>query len=270
MKKLCSTGLLSIILVAVSSSLVFAQYIPNITDANRYELHFSHPLNEESISPDSHGRFDYLFSSLSNKASESTLNFEFEYALSPAFSVSASLPYQIMNPNNMSSFSHTDNLEISLKFANYTFADHHVLLGYGSSFDLPTGSTNRGIGSSSMLGINPYFDMGYMYHKWEWTAYATFGIPTHIRKSLCNCSNEFNLQFATVYHALPSLQGIFEAQRISELNGPNMGQSGYYLTEGIKYLIQHSPIMVGLGIREPLSHYQDFKSQELVSIFYDL
>ncbi|HKJ45784.1 MAG TPA: hypothetical protein VJ991_08150 [Balneolales bacterium] len=270
MKKFISLSLCSLITFFCSSSLVFAQYIPNITDAHRYDLHFSHPLNEESISPDSHGRLDYSFSNLGNKASESDINFEFEYALTPAFSISASLPYAILNRPGISSVSHTDNIELSLKFANYTFADHHLLLGYGSSIELPTGSDAKNIGSSHMLGISPYFNIGYMYRKWEWTGFATFDIPTHIHQSLCSCTNEFNLQFATLYHVSQSLQGIFEAQRISNLNGPDNGQSSWYLTEGVKMSVKNSPILVGVGIREPLSNSRDFNSQELVSVFYDL
>jgi hypothetical protein len=38
---------LTLLLIPLSNA--FAQYTPNITDANRYELHFSHPLNAESI-----------------------------------------------------------------------------------------------------------------------------------------------------------------------------------------------------------------------------
>lgn len=268
-KLLCQWGLASV-MVITAVSIVHAQYIDHITDANRYELHFSHPLNEESISPDTHARMDYLFSNLGQGKTMSTFNIEFEYALMPSFSISASLPYEIINPAQGQSVSHTDNVNISLKFANYTFADHHVLLGYGTSFGLPTGSTGKGIGNSRMLNIGPFFNAGFMYGKWEWTAYATFGIPTHIRQTLCQCNDELNLQFATIYHVAPSLQGIFEAQRISELNGPNVGYSGYYLTEGFKYLVPHSPIMIGVGFRQPLSSNNEFKSQGLVSVFYDM
>lgn len=270
MKELLFRGGLSFILVMIAFSTVQAQYIDHITDANRYDLHFSHPLNEESISPDTHARMDYSFSNIGHGEKMSAFNVEFEYAPVPSFSISASLPYEMINPVQGSAVSHISNFELSLKFANYTFAQHHILLGYGTSFGLPTGSSSKGIGNSHVLNIGPYFNAGFMYGKWEWTAFATFGIPTHLLKTLCQCTNELNLQFATVYHVVPSLQGIFEAQRISDLNGPNAGNSGYYLTEGFKYLVPHSPIMIGMGFREPLSKNYAFKFQGLVSVFYDM
>ena len=270
MKQKIYQAILVLILLLFPLSNVFAQYIPHITDSNRYELHFSHPLNAESISPDTHARLDYSFSNLGNNATQNGFNVEMEYAITPAFSFSASLPYQILNPAHRPGMAHTDNLELSFKFANYTFATHHVLLGYGFNFDLPTGSTQKGIGSSNVLGLSPFFDMGYMWHRWEWVGFATFDIPTG-QKNPTNVQNGLNLQFATVYHVTHNVQGIFEAQRTCILNGINACKDMWYLTEGAKIThIKNSPITLGLGVREPLTKLHNFNFQGLVSVFYDI
>ncbi len=263
-------SLLLIILSAFPLSTVSAQYLSNITDNSRYKLHFSHPLDAESISPDTHARLDYSFSNLENSATQNGLNYEMEYAITPAFSFSAGLPYKFVNPAHQPNISHTDNLELSLKFANYTFATHHILLGYGFSFDLPTGSSGKDIGSSHVLGLNPFFDMGFMWRRWEWIGFATFDIPTG-QQNPTNVQNGLDLQFAGIYHVTHNVQGVFEAQRTCILNGVNACKDMWYITEGVKVThIKDSPITLGLGFREPLTQLREFNFQGLISVFYDI
>ena len=112
------------------------------------ELHFSHPLIAESPSPDTKIRFDYFYRRFRNgeRAGEHTPRVEFEYAFRPTFSIEANVPYTFRSVEGEPRVSHSDNIEVALKIANFHFRERHVLLVYGASFELPSGSDTKGIG----------------------------------------------------------------------------------------------------------------------------
>src|ERR1051325_4061097 len=85
------------------------------------ELHFSHPLIVESPSPDTKIRFDYFYRRFRDglRASEHTPRVEFEYAFRPTFSIEANVPYTFRNVEGEPRVSHSDSIEVALKFANF-------------------------------------------------------------------------------------------------------------------------------------------------------
>lgn len=100
-------------------------------DGHHGGLHFSHPLVTESVSPDTKIRVDHRFFDFPTGQGEHSGLLEGEYAFHRSVSLEVGFP-----------FSYTDraagNLEATLKFANYSFEDAGVLLGYGLQLAAPT------------------------------------------------------------------------------------------------------------------------------------
>ena len=112
------------------------------------DLHFSHPLVAESPSPDTKVRVDYFFANEPGKegkagANRHTLRFEAEYAFAPWLSLEVDAPYTFLIPDKGEASDNPDNVEIGLKYANFTFAKHGLLLAAGLSSACPPGRLRR-------------------------------------------------------------------------------------------------------------------------------
>ena len=232
-------------------------------------LHFSHPLFTESISPDTKLRFGYQYTKINDVIKSSEINLEYEYALNRAFSISITAPYIFISQTNQNNLSNLGNIELSFKFANYVFEKSNLLLGYGLAIGLPTGNTNKDIGSDYITDVEPFFNIGYMINNFEFTLFSTFGIPTNLHEDE-SVENDLSMQFATIYNFTSSLQGVLEFNRESIINGNADDGAGWYIAPGIKVIPFNKieKIILGLGVRIPLSNYKEFNTQILYSIFY--
>ena len=259
--------LLFITLLTFATGYIFAQ--GHSEEEEHHEgLHFSHPLFTESISPDTKFRFDYQYSKIDDNTKSSELHLEYEYAFNRAFSIAVTAPYVFIS-TTQNSMSNLGNIELSFKFANYVFEHSDVLLGYGLSFGLPTGNDSKGIGSSYVTDLEPFFNMGYMTGDFEFTFFSTFGIPANLHKGE-SVENDLNLQLATIYNITYRLQGVLEFNRESIINGNAGSSAGWYIAPGIKVVPFNNidKIILGLGVRLPLLNSKDFNSQLLFSMFY--
>ena len=231
------------------------------------KLEFSHPLFTESISPDTKARFIYLYARNVSQFSSQLYDIELEYAPAPVFSIHLDLPYSVVNNSRKESIGNLDNIAIDFKFANFAFADHNILLGYGIGIDLPTGNQYRSIGSNHVWNINPFLNGGLINGKWEWTTFMTFEIPTNQYRNE-SLPTGFDIHFTSLYHINRKLEGLIEAGYSTQFSG-SIKENNYDITEGIKFKPNpDKPWILALGIREPVFRNSEIKIQGMLSLFY--
>ncbi|MCI0691960.1 hypothetical protein L0337_08130 [candidate division KSB1 bacterium] len=258
--------------VFVTHNLVWGQESHSHKDASSHRggLHFSHPLITESPSPDTKVRFDYFFREMDSedeKARESTVRFEGEYAFHQAFSIEVNIPYVFQGPDGGSHESNLGNLELALKFANLAFAENGLLLGSGIEFGIPTGNDMKGIGSDHIVEIEPFLNLGYRLKQLEVVAFTTFGIPTNLKNG-DEAATGLGYNISLLYHFTPRLQGLLEFDGEAALNGEEE-PAVINITPGIKVSpLAESNLQVGLAVSLPLSSNTEFDTQALMSIFY--
>jgi hypothetical protein len=234
------------------------------------ELHFSHPLIVESPSPDTKIRFDYFYRRFRNgiRASEHTPRVEFEYAFRPSFSIEANVPYTFRHVEGDPRVSHSDSMEVALKLANFHFKERNVLLVYGVSFEFPTGSDTREIGSSHIFEVEPYFGVGVKREKLEVVAFSSVAIPTN-KKPTDEEATELGYQLSFLFKPRPWLQPLIELDGATELNGIDSGRTVLNLSPGIKvrpFGSHHWQLGAGVGF--PLTSTHDFSTRAVFSAFY--
>lgn len=238
---------------------------------DRYGLHFSHPIIAESPSPDTKARFDYFFRRIHDseeKGRQHTLRFEGEYAFHPTFSVEVDAPFTFLDLEGESSESNFDNVEVGLKAANFAFAEHGLLLGYGLEFGLPTGDDGKGIGTNNELEIEPFFDVGFKCHKLELVGFASFGLPTNQGEDE-EVENEFGFNVSALYHITEQFMGLIELDGETALNGEEEGDTVVNLTPGVKFRPFETPdLQIGIGASFPITGREEFEVQSVLAVFY--
>lgn len=235
------------------------------------DLHFVHPLFTESVSPDTKIRLDYL---LQNPGSNKETELEGEYAFSRFFSVEAGIHYE----PEINKFGNTHLL---FKFSNYTFADGGILLGYGLSIDLPTGS-GGGHGTFGTHGreqtdhhhdeniyqFSPFFNAGIKAGNLELVGWSLFHIPTnHAHPEDATTGLEYNL--SALYHVSFRFQPLLELTGTRQLSGVTIGSNPINVAPGLRVkLLKDKPLVLGLGLLLPVSQERNFDSQIKASAFY--
>jgi len=234
-------------------------------------LHFSHPLIGESPSPDTKVRLDYFFRDMDDagqKSQQHTVRLEMEYAFHRSFSIEVDVPYVALDPEGQSSETNLGSIGIGLKFANFAFEEHNLLLGYGIEFGLPTGDDSKGIGSNNIFEIEPFLSIGYKWHDLEIVAFAEFGIPTNQGPGE-EVETELGSTVSLLYPFMPRLRGLLELDGETVLSGDESGETKINITPGIKLRpFDERSFEIGLGASFPLSTHKEFDFQVLLSLFY--
>jgi hypothetical protein len=238
-------------------------------DSSRQEqMEFSHPLITESISPDTKIRLTFLNTKGTDNKIAQTYDLELEYSPVPVFSIHLDVPYEVIHPSENLLISNFNEIEVDLKFANFAFASHNVLMGYGISFGLPTGNQAKGIGNNHVWDINPFFNGGIKWKNWEWTAFFILGIPFN-KSSTDNKQTALECRLTALYHFNNQWEGLIEAGNATQLSRFYKGDNSYDLTEGIKFKPKaDKPWILGLGIRHPVFKNDEIKLQGIITVFY--
>ncbi len=236
-------------------------------------LHFSHPLIAESPSPDTKVRIDVEHLDIDSEDEEgtlTTLRLGAEYAFHPSFSVEVSVPYAFLDLEGESSENHFDDAEVALKFANFAFEEHGLLLGYGIEFGLPTGDQGAGIGNDNLFEFEPFFDFGLKRGASEFVGFVSFGIPTNQNGSQ-EAESELGANLSWRYQVSPTWATFLELDGETVLSGDERGESVVNLSPGVKFAVPSNPNMqVGFGLGFPLSDDEEFGLRALASFFYHL
>jgi hypothetical protein len=229
---------------------------------------FSHPLITESISPDTKIRLTFLNTKGTDNKIAQTYDLELEYSPVPVFSIHLDVPYEVIHPSENLLISNLNEIEVDLKFANFAFASHNVVMGYGMSFGLPTGNQAKGIGNNHVWDVNPFFNGGFKWKKWEWTAFFILGIPFN-KSSTDNKQTALECRLTALYHFNDRWEGLIEAGNATQLSRFYKGDNSYDLTEGMKFRPNpDKPWILGLGIRHPVFKNDEIKLQGIITVFY--
>jgi hypothetical protein len=235
------------------------------------ELHFSHPLVVESPSPDTKIRFDYFDYSFKDgiDAREHTPRVEFEYAFRPSFSIETDVPYTFRKVTGTTSGTeHLDSIEIALKFANFRLKERHLLFVYGVSFELPTGSSPKEIGSSHIFEVKPYFGTGVKRDKVEVVTFSSASFPTN-KDPDDEETNELGYQLSVLFKPGLGIEPLIEVDGSTLLAGSESGQTVVNLSPGMKFRpITSEHWQFGVGIGFPLTTAHEFHRRVLASVFY--
>lgn len=233
-------------------------------------IHFSHPIITESPSPDTKVRIDETYSSAPTDGGidRHTVRFEGEYAFSPGLSIELDVPFTILDPASGSSVRRLDNVEIGLKYANYSLAEHGVLIGGGIEFGLPTGRESVGIGSDEVLEIEPFVDIGFIRDRVELVAFAGLGFPTGAEDEP---DAEFGWNASFLYHASQRVMPLLELEGATAIGGHQDGVILLNVTPGLKVEpIRDRDLQVGVGISVPVTDAKDFGARVRISVFYHI
>ena len=235
-------------------------------------LEFSHPLVSNTPQPENYVRFtyDYLNEPRHHDepgADRHTLAVNLEYALLRSFSLELQVPYTFLNPDEGSSTSRLDNLELIGKYGSYAFAEHGLLLGGGLVLHLPTGNEDKGIGSSHVVVIEPFLDFGYRANRFELIGFTNFGFPVNEgHEDEADLELSWNLSF--LYRITDRFQYLLEFEGEHDFGGENDGFNVVNISPGIKYMVLKNRLSLGASVRLPLTQDKKFYVSPRFSVFY--
>lgn len=218
-------------------------------------------------------RFDYFFASEPGEEGEAgadrhTLRLEAEYAFVPWLSLEVDAPYTFLDPDEGVSTDRLDTVEVGIKYANFTFAEHGLLLGGGIEFGLPTGNEEMGIGSDHVLEIEPFVDFGYKRDRWEIVGFTSFGLPVN-ENDEDEADLELGWNLSVLYHLKPQLMTLLEFDGEHVFGGEEDGVDIINVTPGVKIQpFDDSSFQVGLGVSLPLTDDKEFHAKAILALFY--
>ena len=235
-------------------------------------LEFSHPLVSNTPLPENYLRFTYDYLNEPRHHNEAgadrhTLAVNLEYALLRSFSLELQVPYTFLNPDEGSSTSRLDNLELIGKYASYAFAKDGLLLGGGLTLELPTGNEDKGIGSSHVVVIEPFLDFGYRLNRFELIGFTNFGFPVNEgHEDEADLELSWNLSF--LYRITDRFQYLLEFEGEHDFGGENDGFNVVNISPGIKYQVLKNRLSLGASVRLPLTQDKEFYVSPRFSVFY--
>lgn len=275
MKKLYPILLLFSTIFLMLSNITHAQH-SHAEDPNQpghhIGLHFVHPLFTESISPDTKMRLDYQ---LQNPGSASETELEGEYAFSRIFSLEAGIHYE-------PELNRFGNTHLLFKFANYALEERGILLGYGLSLDLPTGSGHpHGAGEThgqepaadhhsngNIYQFSPFLNAGVKAGNLELVGWSLFHIPTN-QNHQENVATSLEYNVSVLYHLSPRIQPLLELNGTQRLSGVPAEDGILNISPGLRVqLLKDTPLILGLGVCLPVTEERSFDSRIKISAFY--
>jgi len=178
------------------------------------------------------------------------------------------VPYAFRKAEGEPTISHADNMEVALKIANFAFKERHILLVYGVEFGLPTGSDSKGIGSSHIIEVAPYFGLGFKKEKLEVVGFSSVSVPANKRAGDEDATT-LGYQLSFLFKPTPSIQPLIEIDGQTGLNGLERGNTVVNLSPGIKFQPAHSEHwQFGAGLGVPITNRHEFSTRVVVSAFY--
>jgi len=271
MKKVSQNKILGIVVFMIFWLGIETSGYAHGAEEHEHGLHFSHPINAESPTPDTKIRIDHFYRKIKNEndtAKENTIRLETEYAFEKAFSIELDVPLTIRTPGGSATLTHTDVISVALKFANFAFEESNLLLGYGIEFGLPTGSENKGIGSDHLVELAPFLNIGYQTGALELVSFAVFGIPIN-QDSTDEVETEMEFNGSALYHVSDRFSLLAEYNGSTVTSGPERGTTVLNLNPGIKFRpTSNHHLKVGVGMSFPITTIDEFDYQTTVSAFY--
>ncbi len=244
----------------------------SLADAGSHKdhLHFSHPLFAESPSPDTKIRTDYIFRNETGEegAETHTARLEAEYAIHPWISIETNIPFTWRNPDDGTKASDLDTIEIGVKLAAFSLAEHGVIFGGGIEFGLPTGDSSKGIGSSHILEVEPFLDFGFKRENLEVVGFLSPTVPTN-KNGEDEADVELGWNVSFLYHVTGRVEALLEFGGERVFGGEESGLSTASIAPGIKLApTANQNLKIGAGVSLPISDDKDFHVRTIFSVFY--
>ena len=240
-------------------------------DPEHEHLHFSHPLLNESPSPDTKLRVDYLWSRTGDAGArtvERSTRLEGEYAFTPTFSVAVTLPYVWRDAAAGGSAARgLGSGELALKAATARWGERGLLAGGGVSVGLPTGSDARDIGSSRAVELEPFADVGLRRGALQLVAFGRYA--TTVRNAPGNVAERnFAVAASGSYPIAPLADALLEVEAVRPVSGEQRAIATV-LAPGVKvYPFANRNVMGGVSVPIGVSGERRNARSVLVSLFY--
>lgn len=240
-------------------------------DHDHAGIHFSHPLLNESPSPDTKLRVDYLWSrtgAADARTVERSARLEGEYAFTPALSLAATVPYVWRDATAGGRVVRgVGSTELSIKAATARWGERGVLVGGGLSAALPTGSDARAIGSSRAVELEPFADLGVRRGATQLVAFAHYS--TTVRNAPGSVAErELALAASGSFTVAPLADALVEVEAARPLSGDDR-TIATVLAPGVKiYPFSNRSIMGGVSAPIGVSGERRDARGILVSFFY--
>ena len=238
-------SILIAVLLLTPVSGVLAQH----ADDEHETLDFSHPLVTESPTPDTKLRLDYVRTRVGDAVdlTENAFRLEGEYAFNHSVSVALVTPFVSRTAPTSQRVSGLGNVELSIKAASLALGRHGFLFGGGLSTELPTGSDAKGIGSSHLVELEPFFDVAYKQNALELVGFTTISSTFHRRAGEA-AERSLAFDFSTLYQLHPRLEGLLELTTSRVLDGADSGEETF-VAPGVKvYPFTNRHIMFGASL----------------------
>ena len=201
------------------------------------------------------------------EANEDEIEFEGEYAFHRSFSIEVGVPYAFVAPDAGETRSGFDNVEVALKFANFAFENHGLLLGYGLGFGLPTGDSASGIGSDRIWELEPFLSVGWRRGSFELVGWGRFGIPTNLEAG-DDVDTELRYDISVLHHWSRRVQALVELNGETSLGAPAPGDGVLSISPGLKVApLAGRPLFVGVAGSFPPGD-EELDARVRFSLFY--
>ncbi|HSM08540.1 MAG TPA: hypothetical protein VLA33_05950 [Gemmatimonadota bacterium] len=244
-------------------------------------LHFAHPLIAESVSPDTKMRLDYGYQDLGAE-NGSELELEGEYAFHRSVALEVGTHFD-------ASAGELGETHVILKFANFAFEEHGLLLGYGLELGLPTGASHAHGGieepdhehaegeghqenaeeqDDDVYEFAPFLNAGLAAGPWELIAWTRYAIPTN-QGEPAEVGPELLFDLSVLLHATEHIEPVLEMSGTVGLGGPQADRETLTLSPGVRVRpVADQPLVLGGALSLPLTNARTFDTRVLVSAFW--
>ncbi len=226
-------------------------------------LHFTKPLTTTypNVVTEVEGKYIFLDEA---EAEVHELELELAYAINDFFGLELKIPFAIHDPDAGAHGGHATSTESSFgnilldaKLQHDGFADHGVLIGYGLGIEFPTGDHDKGIGSSEIYNLEPFYSIGYKpTDQIQLITSGKFIVPLNSDHEE-EAENEFDFAVSALYAVMGDLRVLLEIDGVVPMTGHDSGDAVVNLSPGVRYGIGHG-IDIGLGVGFPLTSQEEF------------
>jgi hypothetical protein len=257
------------LLCAAFPSTLLAQEEHEHGDHEHAGLHFSHPLLNESPSPDTKLRLDYQWARIgsgSERVTEHGARLEGEYEFAEGVSLALTVPW-VRRETSLGSVQGTGSTELSLKATSLRWGHQGVVVGGGFSVGLPTGSDEKAIGSSRSVELEPFADVGVKLGGLELVAFGHYG--TTVRNPAgVEAERELALVGSALYPVSRLAELLMEVETVHPMGSDEPTTTR--VAPGLKlYPFPNRHLMAGVSAPIALRRSGEPESREVIaSVFY--
>ncbi len=273
-----------------SLCLLVAISLPNAAKAEG-SRHFTKPL--VTLSPSVHNELEVKYIYLDEAhAKAHELEVELGYLLTRDVSVELKVPFVYHDPDSISeghdydiylpdaevdsllfskssghgtsSESAFGNVVLGLKMQNRALLRDGVLMGFSLGLGLPTGDSDKGIGSDEIYTLQPTYSVGLEQGHLQFITSGKFILPLNSEEGEDDDSS-FHFGISCLLKVTKEFKPLIELDGMTYLEGDASGDIVVNLSPGLRYTINHG-LDFGAGFSFPISHDELFDFRFITSL----